>query len=46
MIDKSRKKDYYFDSDYSPFLIEHPEHGILRIPENRSFHQAIPTRDE
>jgi hypothetical protein len=22
MIDKSRKKEYYFDSDYSPFLIE------------------------
>jgi dual specificity tyrosine-phosphorylation-regulated kinase 2/3/4 len=22
MIDKSRKKDYYFDTDFSPFLIE------------------------
>ena len=46
MIDKSRKKEYYFDSDYSPFLIEHPEHGILRIPENRTFQEAVPTRDE
>ena len=35
MIDKSRKKDYYFDTDYSPFLIEDEELGILRIPNAR-----------
>ena len=35
MIDKSRKKDYYFDTDYSPYLIEDPKFGILRIPESR-----------
>lgn len=35
MIDKSRKKEHYFDTDYSPFLIEDPAHGIMRIPENR-----------
>ena len=35
MIDKSRKKDHYFDTDYSPFLIEDPKYGILRIPESR-----------
>jgi hypothetical protein len=32
LIDKSRKKDHYFDADYSPFLIEDEELGILRIP--------------
>ena len=35
MIDKSRKKDHYFDTDYSPFLIKDPKYGILRIPESR-----------
>lgn len=35
MIEKSRKKDHYFDTDYSPFLIEDPKYGILRIPESR-----------
>ena len=35
MIDKSRKKEHYFDSDYSPFLIEDEDLGILRIPSTR-----------
>ena len=45
MIDKSRKKDHYFDTDYSPFLIEDSKYGILRIPENRSIEEAIPSND-
>ena len=35
IIDQSRKKDHYFDFDYSPFLIEDEEMGILRIPESK-----------
>ena len=37
LIDQSRKKDHYFDSDYSPFLIEDPasEASVLRVPESR-----------
>ena len=35
MIEKSRKKDHYFDVDFSPFLIEDEELGILRIPNSR-----------
>lgn len=35
LIDLSRKKDHYFDADYSPFLIEDEQLGILRIPESR-----------
>ena len=35
LIDKSRKKDHYFDTDYSPFLIEDDQMGILRIPESK-----------
>ena len=46
MIDQSRKKDHYFDMDYSPFLIEDPKYGILRIPENRQIEEAIPSNDE
>ena len=45
MIDKSRKKDHYFDTDYSPFLIEDPQHGILRIPESRRLEDAVPSSD-
>mmetsp|Transcript_394 Transcript_394/g.356 ORF Transcript_394/g.356 Transcript_394/m.356 type:complete len:115 (-) Transcript_394:490-834(-) len=45
MIDKSRKKDYYFDTDYSPFLIEDEELGILRIPSTRTLKEAIPCED-
>lgn len=40
-IDKSRKKDYYFDADYSPFLIEDEELGILRIPSSRKLDEAL-----
>lgn len=46
MIDKSRKKDHYFDTDYSPFLIEDPKHGIMRIPENRTIGEAVPSQDD
>jgi len=45
MIDKSRKKNYYFDTDYSPFLIEDPKYGILRIPESRRLEEAVPSSD-
>ena len=46
LIDVSRKKDHYFDTDYSPFLIEEPEFGILRIPESRLLQNAVPCEDE
>jgi len=46
MIDKSRKKEHYFDTDYSPFLIEDPQYGILRIPESRSIKVAVPSKDK
>lgn len=45
MIDKSRKKEHYFDTDYSPFLIEDEELGILRIPSSRHLTDAIPCED-
>ena len=45
MIDKSRKKEHYFDTDYSPFLIEDEEYGILRIPEDRKLRMAVPSGD-
>lgn len=45
MIDKSRKKDHYFDVDYSPYLIEDDKMGILRIPESRRLEDAIPSQD-
>lgn len=45
MVDKSRKKDYYFDTDYSPFLIEDENVGILRIPSSRSLKEAVPCED-
>lgn len=35
VIRQSRKKDHYFDSDFSPYLIEDPNLGILRIPSTR-----------
>ena len=41
MIDKSRKKDHYFDVDYSPFLIEEEELGILRIPESKKLEDCV-----
>jgi len=46
MIDKSRKKDHYFDTDYSPFLIEDEELGILRIPSSRLMKEAVPCEDD
>lgn len=45
MIDKSRKKDHYFDTDYSPFLIEDERLGILRIPSSRPLREAVPCED-
>lgn len=45
MIDRSRKKDHYFDTDYSPFLIEDPQYGILRIPDSRPIHVAVLSKD-
>ena len=45
MIDQSRKKEHYFDVDYSPFLIEDPQYGILRIPDNRPIQVAVPSKD-
>jgi hypothetical protein len=45
LIDKTRKKDHYFDTDYSPFLIEDEEQGILRIPDSKRLEQLIMTDD-
>jgi hypothetical protein len=36
LIDRCRKKEHYFDTDYSPFLIEDEEQGILRIPDSKT----------
>ena len=48
VINRSRKKDHYFDDDYSPFLIEDPnsESSVLRIPESRPLEEAIPSTDK
>jgi dual specificity tyrosine-phosphorylation-regulated kinase 2/3/4 len=46
MIDKSRKKEHYFDTDYSPFLIEDEQLGILRIPQSRILKEAVPCEDQ
>jgi hypothetical protein len=45
MIDKSRKKEHYFDVDYSPFLIEDEELGILRIPNKKNLEEAVSCED-
>jgi len=45
LVDKCRKKDHYFDVDFSPFLIEDEEQGILRIPDSRTLEQSIVTDD-
>jgi hypothetical protein len=45
LIALSRKKDHYFDTDGSPFLIEDPDLGILRIPDARPLEVAVPTQD-
>lgn len=42
LIKRSRKKDHYFDTDFSPFLIEDPNLGILHIPESRPLSVAVP----
>ena len=44
-IDQSRKKDHYFDTDYCPYLIEDPTHGISRIPNTRTLEEAVPCSD-
>jgi hypothetical protein len=46
MIDKSRKRDHYFDVDYSPFLIEDEELGIMRIPKSTTLETMVPCHDE
>jgi len=46
IIDLSRKKEHYFDVDYSPYLIEDEEAGILRIPESKKLEEAVPCSDE
>ena len=43
LIDKCRKKEHYFDIDYSPFLIEDEEQGILRIPDSKKLENLILT---
>jgi len=45
LISKSRKKGHYFDTDFSPFLIEDPNLGILHIPDSRPLNIAVPTTD-
>jgi dual specificity tyrosine-phosphorylation-regulated kinase 2/3/4 len=45
LTNKSRKKKHYFDSDGSPYLIEDPAEGILRIPGSKSLVQAVPCGD-
>lgn len=45
MILQSRKKDHYFDTDLSPFLIEDPQLGIVRIPDGKPLAEAVPTTD-
>lgn len=44
-VDKCRKKEHYFDVDYSPFLIEDEEQGILRIPESKKLESIILSDD-
>lgn len=46
MIDKSNEKGRYFYEDYSPYLTEHPENGTVRVPNSRSFEEALPTNDK
>jgi len=45
LVVQSRKSDYYSDSDLSPYLIEDPSMGILRIPDSRPLREAVPTDD-
>ena len=46
MIDQSRKKEHYFDVDYSPYLIEDEILGILRIPDSKSLEEAVCCEDQ
>ena len=46
VIDLSRKKDHYFDTDYSPYLIEDEEAGILRIPESKDLKDVLNCQDQ
>ena len=46
LVDRCRKKEHYFDVDYSPFLIEDEEQGILRIPDSRKLEQFLVVDDE
>jgi len=46
VISQSRKREHYFDTDGSPYLIEEPGVGILRIPESRPLNDAIPTDND
>jgi dual specificity tyrosine-phosphorylation-regulated kinase 2/3/4 len=45
VIDESRKKDHYFDVDYSPYLIEDDSEGILRLPSSKTLEDVIPCDD-
>lgn len=46
VIAQSRKREHYFDTDGSPYLIEEPGMGILRIPESRTLSEAVPTNNK
>ena len=45
LIERTRKKDHYFDTDFSPFLVEDDEQSILRIPDSRRLESVIQTDD-
>ena len=45
LINKSRKKKHYFDADGSPYLIEDPKFGILRVPGTKTLAKAVPCGD-
>jgi dual specificity tyrosine-phosphorylation-regulated kinase 2/3/4 len=45
LIRRSRKMAHYFDTDFSPFLIEDPDRGILRVPDSRPLASRVPTPD-
>lgn len=46
IIEESRKKEHYFDTDYSPFLIEDEDEGILRLPNSKTIEDAVPCKDK
>jgi dual specificity tyrosine-phosphorylation-regulated kinase 2/3/4 len=45
-VDRCRKKEHYFDTDYSPFLIEDEDQGILRIPESKDLKSVLRCKDD